>query len=135
MNEKTLKAIQRHGQSLLLAFPNAIEKDPVVLCKKLRRIETFIASPILDNCNYGLPDDVMDRFCNQALTRLCKLLGIVCTDVNDRGIFVNLDPRGAALKIGSEWTKDWNNAMRQAGKLTIHQDWGQYGILAPDLNQ
>ena len=47
MNTNTLKAITRHGESLLKAFPNALEKNPVALCKKLRRIETGLARPLL----------------------------------------------------------------------------------------
>ena len=43
------------------------------------------------------------------------------------GIFLNTDPRGYALKIPDEIVKKNN--------LIIHQDWGEFGILAPDLNE
>ena len=43
------------------------------------------------------------------------------------GIFLNTDPRGYALKIPDDIVKKNN--------LIIHQDWGEFGILAPDLNE
>ena len=42
-------------------------------------------------------------------------------------IFLNYDPRGYALKIPDEIVKEKN--------LTIHQDWGEFGIIAPDFNE
>lgn len=131
MNAKTLEAITRHGESLLKAFPNATEKNPVALCKKLRRIETSIAPIILRNCNEGVPDDEMDAATNKARARVALLL--TTTDEQWHALQINRDPRGYALKLSSEWTDKFNDTLRGSG-LFIHQDWGHYGILAPDLN-
>lgn len=134
MNAKTLEAITRHGESLLKAFPNATEKNPVALCKKLRRIETGIAPIILRNCNEGVPDDEMDAATDKARARLMALLGgLSARQLKQFGLFINRDPRGYALKLSSEWTDKFNDTLRGTG-LFIHQDWGHYGILAPDLN-
>lgn len=42
-------------------------------------------------------------------------------------VFVNLDPRGYALKINDEWMR--------ANNVRLHSDFGGYGILAPDLTE
>ena len=44
------------------------------------------------------------------------------------GLFINGDARGYALKINDK-------IMQQEYKETgLHQDWGGYGILAPEIN-
>jgi len=40
-------------------------------------------------------------------------------------VFFNSDPRGYALKIKDDYTRD----------ITIYRDWGGYGILAPDFSE
>lgn len=130
MNAKTLEAIKRHGESLLTAFPNAIEKDPVALCKKLRRIETAIAPILLRNCNEGMNEAELDSATDKAIARVVALLGLQDHPVKHCGfLFVNRDPRGYALKLADEWTTAYNRTAKQP----IYQDWGGYGILAPDL--
>ena len=76
MNAKTLEAITRHGETLLRAFPNATEKNPVALCKKLRRIENAVAKPILDYTNgeNGMTIEKLDGETDKALVRLHALL-------------------------------------------------------------
>jgi hypothetical protein len=41
-------------------------------------------------------------------------------------VFVNLDPRGYALKIDEAWMRKHNPA--------LSRDWGGYGLLAPEIN-
>lgn len=81
MNSKTLAAITKHGQSLLRAFPNSTEQNPVVLCKKLRRIETAVYKPILDytNGDNGVTTEQVDAACDKAVERATKLLGKIPT--------------------------------------------------------
>lgn len=43
--------IAQHGQNLLAIFPDASERDPVKLCKKLRKLETVAAAIGLQLCN------------------------------------------------------------------------------------
>ncbi len=144
MNAKTKEAIQRHGESLLLAFPNATEKNPMALCKKLRRIETVAHKGAEAYCNgdtfhigiakkfdFNRDENAWESFEQFILTKVEKLL----SDCDE--ILVNGDARGYALKLTEEFTTDWNNAPfgNHAGRLKIYSDMGGYGILAPDLNQ
>ena len=69
----------------------------------------------------------------KAIARLKKILGCAQTDIDERGIFVNRDPRGCALKIGDDFTRDWNNSMLKVGREEIYTDMGGYGLIAPDL--
>ncbi len=141
MNTKTKEAIIRHGRSLLAAFPNATESDPVALCKKLRRIETAVARPLLDYCNgdfdAGENGEKLDEITDKAAARVRALLGMVAKSdsfADAYGLFVNRDPRGYALKLSDEWTREYNRSQYATEGLPIHADMGGYGILAPDLN-
>lgn len=133
MNAKTLEAVKRHGESLLLAFPNATEKNPVALCKKLRRIETAVAKPILDYCNgeNGVTIEQVDAACQKALTRLEALFPQISRGL--KKAFINRDPRGYALKLDDQWTQTWNHRCYANNTPRIYTDMGGYGILAPDL--
>lgn len=140
MNAKTLEAVRKHGQALLLAFPNATEQDPVALCKKLRRIETSLSKPLTDYCNGTFQDDEegteMDLVCAKATDRVSNLLG--ANEIMAAHFFVNRDPRGYALKLDDEWTRNYNfgETLRNNGQvpaIRIYTDMGGYGILAPDL--
>lgn len=137
MNAKTLKAITRHGETLLAAFPNAIERDPVALCKKLRRIEGATSIVMEHYCNGIATMEDADCAASLALMRVQKLLGLDDGGLNMAHIFINRDPRGYALKLDSDgdWFKDWQQA-RYAAKLpALYTDMGGYGILAPDLTE
>ena len=133
MNAKTLEAIKRHGETLLRAFPNATEKNPVALCKKLRRIETAVAKPILDYCNgdNGMTEPQLSTATDKALSRLSALLE--GCKVMPWPVFINCDPRGYALKIESDWTQRFNRDQYAAKLPALHTDMGGYGIIAPDL--
>ena len=51
MNAKTEAAVRRHGDNLLAIFTGATERDPVNLCRKLRRLEREGAALGLRLCN------------------------------------------------------------------------------------
>jgi hypothetical protein len=134
MNAKTLEAIRKHGEALLAAFPNATEKDPVALCKKLRRIETATHRVMTDYCNGDCDEDEADKTSTRALDRVWKLL----QEPDDKRMYVcftNRDPRGYALKLGDEWTRRWNQTRYETRQPAITTDMGGYGLLAPDLTQ
>ena len=143
MNAKTLEAIRQHGENLLAIFPNATERDPVALCKKLRRIENALAGPILDYTNgtNGVNLEAVERNDARCLKRLGALLW--GSSVPDVPVFVNHDPRGYALKIDDAWMREkgWklnrsNRHTNGSGSIAVarlHRDWGGYGIIAPDL--
>lgn len=136
MNQKTLEAVKRHGESLLLAFPNATEQNPVALCKKLRRIENSIAPILLQACNGPeVPEDKLAAACEKARNRAARLLGITDNEQIVTGIHVNRDPRGYALKLNDDWTCKYNDEQYADGGHPLYTDMGGYGILAPDLNQ
>ena len=45
-------------------------------------------------------------------------------------IFFNGDPRGYALKLSTQYTRYIRSC-----NINIHQDWGGYGIIAPDFRE
>lgn len=122
MNAKTLEAIKHHGEQLLAIFPNATERDPVALCKKLRRVETAASRWNVDCCNWRDPS-IEEQEANDAkiYKRVHAILGTT------EGIVYNKDPRGYALKI--------DDAAMRANDYQLHRDWGGYGIIAPDLTE
>ena len=69
--------IKRHGKHLLAIFPNATERDPMSLCKKLRRLEAE-ARQFAERCCNG-PDlnltDEADSISDSILRKVNKLLG------------------------------------------------------------
>ena len=119
MKPNQLASIKAHGENLLVIFPGATERDPVKLCKKLRRIERQAAMIGLRLCNG--PEYTPQAYENtQALVweKLSAVLG-----AHSVPIIINQDPRGYALKIRSE----------AAAKLKIFRDMGGYGIIAPEF--
>ena len=109
--------INRHGAQLLAIFPDATEKNPVALCKKLRRLETEGENYAVAYCNGSITGEQWEERQERLLNRVNKLLG------NDSApVFVNGDPRGYALKTEDDPGGD------------LHRDWGGYGILAPDCD-
>lgn len=120
--QELARKIDAHGRELLRIFPNAIERDPAKLCKKLRRLEIAGASFAVRLCNgpeFETPE-AEDVAGNRILADVAKILrpeGVP--------IFLNRDPRGYALKIDDSWTR--------VNAMNIYKDWGGYGILAPDL--
>jgi hypothetical protein len=145
MNAKTLEAVRRHGESILAAFPNTTEKDPVALCKKLRRIETVAHNGATAHCNgetlhigihdryeFSSDENAWGKFSAMVLKRVMTLFGSSVPAYC--GLFVNGDARGYALKLNDEWTRNWNHRQYVNNtRLPIYTDMGGYGILAPDL--
>lgn len=131
--------IEQHGKNLNAIFNTGIE--PIKLCKSLLRIErkAHHAATCLCNTNtlhllelnkytgydvQQVTEEQQDLFFELLLNSVYKLLKP--TEEQKKAIFINLDPRGYALKIKSEYVRENN--------LTIHTDFGGYGILAPDYN-
>ena len=116
--EEMYQSIEQHGINLLEIFPFSREKNPVKLCKKLRRYENKAAILAVGYCNGEEPADVEQRL-ETIKTSVINLLGTPAEST----VFLNLDPRGYTLKLTSEFCKN----------RTIFRDWGGYGILAPDF--
>lgn len=165
--------IEEHGRNLLAVFPDATERDPVKLCKRLRRLEGEAAKIALRLCNGPeYPEGKADELLGKILGKVNALLGNVrheyqpktgqrctckrgverdnCAACEGTGlcidfaairgrhkpardlvpIFINRDPRGYALKVNDEWQRE----QKKAGKPYIgHEDWGGYGIIAPEI--
>jgi hypothetical protein len=145
--------IKAHGENLLAIFPNATEKDPVALCKKLRRLESKASRITTDYCNgdfdAGENGEKLDAALDAILAKVNATL-----DNNEQypimnvPIFINRDPRGYALKIADAWMiqrrEQWDRQIARQGKkaitesywalLRFHRDWGGYGILAPEFS-
>ena len=120
MNEKTRTAIIKHGMDLLAMFPNATERDPIKLCKKLRRIETRANRAACDACNTNAGADAWESESERALKAVSRVLA------TDR-VWINGDPRGYSLKV------DLTPEEVKAGPL--HKDWGGNGIIAPEIDE
>jgi hypothetical protein len=119
------RRIEQHGQQLLAIFPDATERDPVKLCKRLRRLEAQAWRVALRLCNgpeYA-DEEAPDRLMDTVLGKVNDLLGNAGPDRVP--VFVSRDPRGCALKIDDEWMREH--------KPALYRDWGGYGLIAPDL--
>ena len=119
--------IKKHGEDIKKIFSMPADTDPIKLCKSLRRLENTgeAIQELHNNGHYG-------ESARQEAALIVKLKNLLMPDATPNeflkfGIFLNTDPRGYALKIPDEIVKENN--------LTIHKDWGGFGIIAPDLNE
>ena len=119
--------IKKHGEDIKKIFSLPADTDPIKLCKSLRRLESTaeIIQEVHGNGFYELAS-------KQEAALMIKLKALLMPNGTPEeflkfGIFLNTDPRGYALKIPDDIVKD--NAW------TIHKDWGEFGIIAPDLNE
>lgn len=74
------EAIEAHGKNLLAIFQNATERDPVTLCKKLRRLEAKASAIALRLCNgpeYAGGYEEVDALTDAILAKVNALLGNV----------------------------------------------------------
>jgi len=123
MNPKTLPLVEAHGKTLLQLFPRATIRDPVALCRRLRRLEVSARQLAEYWCNIGTPENA-----DQEETRIMSAVAAVL-GAGGPPIEFNRDARGYALKIPSEWMADhWEDAR------TLPRDMGGYGLIAPDLS-
>lgn len=135
--KKTMyQQIEQYGNNLNQIFNTSI--NPVKLCKTLRRLElkaNHAATCLLNTNTLHLIElnrftgyDVkqateaeQNKFFDKIIKSVTKTLGDKAKDI----IFINFDARGYSLKIKSEYIKQNN--------ISITQDWGGYGIIAPDF--
>lgn len=126
-NQRQYEAIEAHGRNLLAIFQNATEKNPVSLCKKLRRLESKASRITTDYCNgefdAGENGEKLDAALEAILAKVNAILGN--TGKSHVPVFINRDPRGYALKIDDVWMH--NKQPR------LYRDFGGYGIIAPEI--
>jgi len=113
--------ILKHGHELLQLFPQCNQKDPLKLCKALRRYESKASYHSEQHCSVNDERHILE--CGKIFATVALLLG-PCS-IEGAKVILNLDPRGYALKI--EFTPE---SSRPTG---LYSDMGGYGILAPDL--
>lgn len=114
--------IAKHGEMLNVIFNTGME--PVKLSKLVMRIERVAHKLATDYCNGadGINSDNVEIYTETILKRLDRLINWHGAGVP---VHINLDARGYALKIDSEYV--------QKHDLNIYKDWGGFGILAPDF--
>lgn len=125
--QRQYNQIEAHGKNLLAIFPRATERDPVALCKKLRRLESKASRITTDYCNgdfdAGENGEKLDAALDAILAKVNAILEN--TGKNPVPVFINRDPRGYALKIREIWMRNYSG--------NLHRDWGGYGIIAPEI--
>jgi hypothetical protein len=129
MTEIQRRAIVQHGERLLAIFPNATERDPVALCKKLRRLEVqghILAVRLCSGPEYPGGYEEAERLAEAIISKADTLLGNQHADRVP--VFLNRDARGYALKIAEAW-------VHAHPQTRIAEDWGGYGIIAPEFNR
>jgi hypothetical protein len=130
MTTQQLEAIIRHGQNLTKLFHLDPETtDPVKLCKQLRRLEVKANRDAVDYCNAHISGYEYDTREAATLKALDKILTFSTHGIP---VFVNGDPRGCALKIDDDYTRAYN---RIHPGSRIAQDWGGYGLIAPEIDR
>ena len=132
-------AIKRHGENLLALFPNAKIKEPIALCKALRRLEVKAHRAAENWCN-GLPgpkapaaEHDSDYWGDEGI-RLAEKAAAILGEPKTAGIDIqfNGDARGYALKLFADASGGGKEDSLPHG-VTIYKDWGGYGIIAPDF--
>jgi hypothetical protein len=93
--------------------------EGIKISKKLRGLEAKISKISLDYCNgvYNNYEEIAPKL-NKYEADIKNLF-----DTDKNFIYINLDPRGFALKINEDFKTDAN----------FFTDWGRYKLLAPEL--
>lgn len=139
MNAKTQAAVIAHGETVKAVFGLGAEVDPVKLCKQLRKLERQGAALGLRLCNGPEFDPGESETISEGI--LGKVDALLHFRESGIPVFVNLDPRGYALKIDDTWMRQHMSRLgggtRQKPQdeacCRMRRDWGGYGIIAPDL--
>lgn len=140
------KRITNHGEQLKSIFNLDNSVDAVKLCKSLRRLEAKAHRATTNLCNTNTlhlqelnrytgydveqtSEEEQDAFFEKIRKAVIKILnlkpsGNMCPD-DCYPVIINYDPRGYALKISDAYIREYG--------IKIYQDFGGYGILAPDL--
>jgi len=122
MKPEIEQRVRAHGEKLQSIFPAVHSLDAVNLCRKLRRLEAEAHGIAEKACNTG-EDTEAEK--TATLAKVDKVLDFSGAKVP---VFINLDARGYALKIDDAW-------MCEHREVRLYQDWGGYGIIAPDLRE
>ncbi len=162
--QQMYERIRKHGEQLLAIFPDAVERDPVKLCKQLRSLEHRAARLAVDHCNGDIDGEEYERLSELMLKRVNALLGnrheyqpktgakcgcrrgVECDNcptcegtgrVIDFNAIRNRKPLVPVFFNGDPrgYTLKIRDEYAREHQLKIHRDWGGYGIIAPDLSE
>ncbi len=112
-----IKARQYINHMTILAqLAGCTEYEAMLIYRKLRRIELKENRRMCQECNTGGNDEKADDRTRKTIARLLP---------NLQGFFINGDCRGYTLKV--------KEATRNELYPDMYQDWGGYGILAPEF--
>lgn len=89
---------------------------------ELTKIEKRVHNRQTHSCNGTIDEDKCERLDAKDEAKVLKMLPKL------ESFFINSDPRGYSLKIKDKKA----NELREQG-VNIYQDWGGYGILAPEF--
>ena len=106
--------IQSHNAHLFINHCNALGIGWSDF-NRLSRIENYchrIALNLANDGHFEIPDDWSDK-------QIKKVIAI-CPKLGGQNLFINLDPRGYAMKVIDP-------------PLAMHRDFGGYGIVAPEF--
>ena len=123
MTPRQLELIREHGNKIIDIF--GLDTQPVLICKQLRRIEVAAHRWAEQICNgeIDLSEDEQEAVIRNILDKVDRLLHFRAKNIP---VFVNLDPRGYALKIECGYATDDTYQ-------SFPKDWGGYGIIAPEI--
>jgi len=116
-----LNARKRHHDALvrLAGMLGKNEPNGLKIWRQLRLAEGIGQRLGLQLCNGPeMTEDEQEALKNRIRTKVKKALGGI-----PPGFFINLDPRGHALKLEEK-----------SVPMDLHTDWGGYQILAPEIN-
>ena len=126
MNYYEAQRMIKHIQALRKLFPRCSETDTQVMWSRLKLLEARGHALGLRMCNGPAfeSEEESEELGDRILQRLDEILGYKKSKIP---VFLNLDPRGCALKIDSEWV---GKSAKVAG---LARDMGGYVTLVPEF--
>lgn len=117
--EAHYRSLERLAARCGVANPNGKKLSVALL--KLEREAHQAAEDYCNGVRFQESEEAWDNFTESIKEEVQALF-----KQNLDGFFVNGDPRGYALKIQTEQMKAYET-------IRLHQDWGGYGILSPEI--
>ena len=123
MRQRKPTAQSRHIEALVRIFP-AMADDTERKIAALVALEKRAHRYAERLCNVNIPEVEQERTERSLRADVAAILG---SDGPVGSVFINLDPRGAAIKLSDAWVR--GNADLCAG---LACDWGGYGMIAAE---
>ena len=124
MEESIKKQVLEHAENLKEIFKLEhikTEYDKLLLCRKLKGIETSAHKLMEDLCNgLNITEEETEKRYNHFLDKVDKLIKFRNLNVP---VFLNGDARGYTIKIKDDYIQEKG--------IKIERDLGGYGIIAP----